>query len=127
MGIAAAWLARALPAGRTARLRRLGRALGVLGTVQLLARALDDQHLQITLSDNGRGIDPADQRRIFEPFFTTQLGRGSSGLGLHVVHNIVTGVLGGQIEVQSSPGAGTTFLLKLPLVAPAASGDWASA
>jgi PAS domain S-box-containing protein len=93
------------------------------GTVQVLARALDDQHLQITLSDNGRGIDLADQRRIFEPFFTTRLGRGGSGLGLHVVHNIITGVLGGQIEVQSSPGAGTSFLLKLPLVAPTASDE----
>lgn len=100
-----------------------GFELAAPGTVQVLARALDDQHLQITLSDNGRGIDLADQRRIFEPFFTTRLGRGGSGLGLHVVHNIVTGVLGGQIEVQSSPGAGTSFLLKLPLVAPTASDE----
>ena len=100
-----------------------GFELAAPGTVQVLARALDDQHLQITLSDNGRGIDLADQRRIFEPFFTTRLGRGGSGLELHVVHNIVTGVLGGQIEVQSSPGAGTSFLLKLPLVAPTASDE----
>jgi len=100
-----------------------GFELAAPGTVQVLARALDDQHLQITLSDNGRGIDLADQRRIFEPFFTTRLGRGGSGLGLHAVHNIVTGVLGGQIEVHSSPGAGTSFLLKLPLVAPTASDE----
>ncbi|MDP2368887.1 PAS domain S-box protein [Rhodoferax sp.] len=88
------------------------------GTVAVHARRVDSQRLLITLSDNGRGIDLADQRRIFEPFFTTRLGHGGSGLGLHVVHNIVTGVLGGQIEVRSSPGAGTTFLLNLPVAAP---------
>ena len=97
------------------------------GTVAVHARRVDSQRLLITLSDNGRGIDLADQRRIFDPFFTTRLGHGGSGLGLHVAHNIVTGVLGGQIEVRSSPGAGTTFLLNLPLATPQPSRiEWAS-
>lgn len=97
------------------------------GTIAVRARALDAQHLQIALSDNGRGIELAVQKRIFDPFFTTRLGHGGSGLGLHVVHNIVTSVLGGQIEVRSGPGTGTTFLLNLPMVAPQTAGvDWVS-
>ena len=92
------------------------------GTVAVRAHALDEHHLQIVLSDNGRGIELAYQKRIFDPFFTTRLGHGGSGLGLHVVHNIVTSVLGGQIEVHSSPGMGTTFLLNLPLDAPRTAG-----
>ncbi len=97
------------------------------GTIAVRAHAVDAQRLQITLSDNGRGIELAVQKRIFDPFFTTRLGHGGSGLGLHVVHNIVTSVLGGQIEVHSGPGVGTTFLLNLPMVAPQTAGmDWVS-
>lgn len=97
------------------------------GTIAVRAHAVDAQHLQIQLSDNGCGIELAVQKRIFDPFFTTRLGHGGSGLGLHIVHNIVTSVLGGQIEVRSGPGTGTTFLLNLPMVAPQTAGvDWVS-
>ena len=51
--------------------------------------------------------------------FTTRLGQGGSGLGLHIVHNIVTGLLGGQVAVTSQPGEGTVFTLRLPRRAPA--------
>jgi signal transduction histidine kinase len=61
--------------------------------------------------------------RIFEPFFTTRLGQGGSGLGLHIVHNIVGGVLGGQIKVDSTPGQGTEFRMTLPVVAPQRVGE----
>ena len=73
----------------------------------------------VTIRDDGRGIDPAHLKRIFDPFFTTRLGQGGSGLGLHIVHNIVTGALGGQIEVRSEPGEGAVFVLHLPVKAPA--------
>ena len=72
----------------------------------------------LSVSDDGRGMDESVRRRIFDPFFTTKLGTGGSGLGMHIVHSIVTNVLGGQIEVRSTPGQGTQMLMKLPLLAP---------
>ena len=62
----------------------------------------------------------ANLRRIFDPFFTTRLGKGGSGLGLHIVYNLATGLLGGRIEVDSTPGAGSRFVLTLPDTAPQA-------
>ena len=59
-------------------------------------------------------MEPQVLRRIYEPFFTTQRGRGGSGLGMHIVHNLVTDLLGGAIEVTSTPGAGTTITIRLP-------------
>jgi signal transduction histidine kinase len=55
---------------------------------------------------------------FFDPFFTTKLGKVGSGLGLHIVHNIVSGVLGGRLSVDSTVGLGTTFAMTLPLQAP---------
>ncbi len=77
-----------------------------------------DMGVQISVSDNGRGIEARDISHIFDPFFTTKLGEGGNGLGLHIVHNIVTAALGGAIEVESSVGLGTTFIVRIPLVAP---------
>lgn len=74
--------------------------------------------VRIIVDDNGRGISEQNLSRIFDPFFTTKLGEGGNGLGLHIVHNIVTAALGGTIEVRSEVGVGTTFVLKIPLVAP---------
>jgi signal transduction histidine kinase len=77
--------------------------------------------VQLTVRDTGHGIAPENLKRVFDPFFTTRLGQGGSGLGLHIVHNIVTNVLGGQIEVYSEVATGTRFVLFLPLIAPPAS------
>lgn len=74
--------------------------------------------VQIDVKDNGRGIDPKCISHIFDPFFTTKLGEGGNGLGLHIVHNIVTAALGGSIDVSSQLGKGTRFMVKIPLVAP---------
>jgi signal transduction histidine kinase len=60
----------------------------------------------------------AVRRRIFEPFFTTRRGSGGSGLGLHIVYNLATQILGGSIECDSVPGQGTRFTLQFPRVAP---------
>ncbi len=90
------------------------------GAIGISARAsVDGESICIAITDNGRGIAAGDLARIYDPFFTTRLGSGGSGLGLHVAHNIVTGVLGGHIEVTSGD-AGTTFTLHLPAVAPQA-------
>lgn len=90
------------------------------GTIDISATPAGDHAVEIRVRDNGRGIDPTHLKRIFDPFFTTRLGQGGSGLGLHIVHNIVTGVLGGRIEVHSILGDGAEFLLTLPLNAPQA-------
>jgi signal transduction histidine kinase len=72
--------------------------------------------LQLRLKDTGIGMSPEIQERIFEPFFTTRdVGQGS-GLGLSVVHGIVTS-FGGHIEVTSVPGQGTEFVLEFPTIA----------
>jgi len=88
------------------------------GQVQVRCALLGEAEVEICVSDDGRGMDESVRRRIFDPFFTTKLGTGGSGLGMHIVHNLVTHVLGGQIEVQSSVGAGTRMLVRLPLLAP---------
>jgi PAS domain S-box-containing protein len=72
--------------------------------------------VEIRVSDNGCGIPDEIQQRVFEPFFTTkEVGKGT-GQGLTIVHDIVVKKHGGQIDVTSAPGAGATFLLRLPLM-----------
>jgi len=72
----------------------------------------------ITVSDSGGGIDPDDQARIFDPFFTTkEVGKGT-GLGLSIVFGIVEQHQG-EITVESTPGQGASFILRLPLTLPA--------
>jgi PAS domain S-box-containing protein len=88
------------------------------GTITLVARVEGVSQVVVQVRDAGRGIQKADLHRVFEPFFTTRLGQGGSGLGLHIAHSIVTGVLGGSIDVSSEAGSGATFTLTLPLCAP---------
>lgn len=88
------------------------------GAITVSAKLSSFGWVTLTVEDQGVGIKPADLHRIFDPFFTTKLGIGGSGLGLNIVHNIVTEILGGTIEVSSEPGRGTRFTLKLPMLAP---------
>lgn len=88
------------------------------GTVLISAHESADGWLEFIVQDDGVGIPATNLSRIFDPFFTTKLGSGGSGLGLNIAHNIVTGILGGRIRVQSEVGHGTSFILNLPLVAP---------
>jgi signal transduction histidine kinase/purine-cytosine permease-like protein len=67
-------------------------------------------------ADDGCGILPEHLSKIFEPFFTTKRGQGGSGLGLHIVYNLVTQKLGGTISCCSKPGGGTKFTIELPVV-----------
>ena len=93
---------------------------GTRGSVLISARALGADSVEIVLSDDGSGMAPEIKRQAFDPFFTTRRGRGSTGLGLHIVHNIVTDRLGGQIDLESEPGSGTMFRIVLPREAPMA-------
>jgi len=88
------------------------------GAISVAAHDLGNGEIDITVSDNGDGIPAVNLARIYDPFFTTKLGSGGSGLGLYITHNIVTGVLGGHIEVVSREGKGASFTLRLPKVAP---------
>ncbi|GAB1411893.1 hypothetical protein MASR1M97_06290 [Candidatus Desulfobacillus denitrificans] len=76
----------------------------------------------IEFLDDGVGIPEQDLKRVFDPFFTTKLGRGGSGLGLHIVYNLVTRVLGGRVAVSSQPESGTRFEFVLPIKAPESGG-----
>ena len=83
-----------------------------------VASCASSTQVTIAVRDDGRGIPEHVLPNVFEPFFTTKRGAGGSGLGLHIVHNIVTAVLGGRIEVESTLGAGTCFSLTLATDAP---------
>lgn len=84
------------------------------GTIAITARMEDADQVILQVQDDGRGIQNADLPHVFEPFFTTRMGQGGSGLGLHIVHNLVTSVLGGSIAAQSEPGQGAKFQLTIP-------------
>ena len=87
------------------------------GRIVIGGRLIEKNELEIVFSDDGRGIAAESLPNIFNPFYTTKLGKGGSGLGLHLVYNIVTKGLGGRILASSDVGQGTTFRLLLPLVA----------
>jgi signal transduction histidine kinase len=72
--------------------------------------------LEVWVGDTGSGIDPESLPHIFEPFFSTK--PEGSGIGLALVHRVIQDH-GGDIEVRSEPGVGTTFTLQLPLAEPA--------
>lgn len=88
------------------------------GHIWLSAESPEAGRIRISIRDDGAGMSAAVREHIFDPFFTTRLGRGGSGLGLAIVYNIVTGILGGRINVLSSPGDGADFVLDIPANAP---------
>jgi signal transduction histidine kinase len=75
---------------------------------------LDDGALKIEYRDSGRGIPEENIKKIFEPFFTTNKKVGT-GLGLHIVYNLVTQKLNGEIECKSELKRGTTFQIRFPV------------
>ncbi|MEI7612610.1 MAG: ATP-binding protein [Betaproteobacteria bacterium] len=68
--------------------------------------------------DNGRGIPMENLEHIFEPFFTTKRNHGGTGLGLHILYNLITQTLGGQIELESKYGHGVLFRIHIPKCSP---------
>jgi signal transduction histidine kinase len=88
------------------------------GMIAVNAQLSAQGWVTLSVEDHGVGIAREDLPRIFDPFFTTKMGVGGSGLGLNIVHNIVTEILGGRIDVASEVGGGTRFTLTLPMSAP---------
>lgn len=76
--------------------------------------AADANTLTLLFEDNGAGMPEAVRRRAFDPFFTTRRGQGGTGLGLHIVYNLVVNSLGGSIALASAEGQGTTFTIVFP-------------
>jgi signal transduction histidine kinase len=64
--------------------------------------------------DDGAGMDAGTLAKLFDPFFTTKRGNGGSGLGAHILYNLVTGALGGIVKVDSAPGEGLRYSLRFP-------------
>ena len=87
------------------------------GTMTIRARAEADR-VYLGYEDDGLGMAENVLAHAFDPFFTTRLGSGGSGLGLYIVYNLVTALLGGSIQLYSVPGRGTRFELSLPRHAP---------
>ena len=81
------------------------------GTVTVAAR-MEDGDAVVSVTDTGMGMTPGVQARVFEPFFTTK--PGATGLGLSLAHGIVARH-GGQIEIDTAPGRGTTVRIKFPV------------
>ncbi len=84
------------------------------GVIRIMIKAQEDS-LQLCYQDDGRGMTPETLDRIFDPFFTTASLATNSGLGLHLVYNLVTQRLQGAIAVESELGQGSRFTLSLPL------------
>jgi signal transduction histidine kinase len=74
-----------------------------------------DKWVEITYSDDGAGVPPEILGRIFEHFFTTRRGKGGSGLGLGIVHNLVSEQLGGEVKASSPPGEGLRIEIRIPV------------
>ena len=93
------------------------------GHIVVSARPLGDGRIELEVADDGVGIAASMLGRVFDPFVTTRMGRGGTGLGLHIAHNAATQILGGTLEVVSVEGEGTRFVLRLPITAPAATAE----
>jgi signal transduction histidine kinase len=83
------------------------------GSISIAAR-LDGEHVVFEYGDDGAGMDAQTLSKLFDPFFTTRRGSGGSGLGGHILYNLVTGALGGTLQAESSPGRGLRYHLRFP-------------
>jgi signal transduction histidine kinase len=90
---------------------------GRAGAITISAKPRGIEDVEIIFADNGAGMTPEVQRQAFDPFFTTRRNDGGTGLGLHIVYNLVTQQLGGRMMLESRLGQGTTFRIIMPRAA----------
>ncbi|MGE4280519.1 MAG: sensor histidine kinase [Magnetospirillum sp.] len=95
-----------------------GYETGRRGHLRVQVEAGADDLVRLRYSDDGQGISEEHRNRIFDPFFTTRRGSGGSGLGLHIVFNLVAGPLGGTVVLENQDAPGASFLLEFPRIAP---------
>jgi|EP01034_Spumella_vulgaris_P031906 signal transduction histidine kinase len=88
---------------------------GQSGSIKIKGR-VEGEHVHFDYSDDGIGMDQGTLSQLFDPFFTTKRGSGGSGLGAHILYNLVTGPLGGTIKVVSAPNMGLHYNLRFPRV-----------
>lgn len=87
-------------------------AVDIGGTIEIMTRLSDKNHIKISIKDNGHGIPKDKLKHIFEPFYTTK--KKGTGLGLYISYGIIK-KLGGDITVQSEEGKGTIFTIEIPV------------
>jgi signal transduction histidine kinase len=85
------------------------------GQIDITIESIDDNKVSIEFKDNGKGIPEHLRKRIFDPFVTTKRGQGGSGLGMHLVYNLVTQALNGSISIVSEEGQGVEFRIIFPV------------
>lgn len=85
------------------------------GQININIETVDNTKIRIEFKDNGKGIPEHLRKRIFDPFVTTKRGQGGSGLGMHLVFNLVTQALNGSISVVSEEGQGVQFRILFPV------------
>ena len=88
---------------------------GQPGSIKIKGR-VDGDFVHFDYSDDGIGMDQGTLTQLFDPFFTTKRGSGGSGLGAHILYNLVTGPLGGTVKVVSAPNMGLHYTLRFPRV-----------
>lgn len=93
-----------------------------VGQIVIGAR-LSDETLLITYSDDGHGIESEILKRLFDPFVTTKRGQGGSGLGTHIIYNLVTQGLKGRIQCFSEVSQGTRFEITVPMASVSVNAD----
>ena len=93
------------------------------GAISISARPRGNDDIEIIFADNGAGMTPDVQRQAFDPFFTTRRNEGGTGLGPHIVYNLVTQQLGGRMMLESRLGQGTTFRIIMPRAAKGGTGN----
>jgi signal transduction histidine kinase len=81
---------------------------------EAFAQARTHNLLRLRYQDDGMGMEPAVASRVFEPFFTTKRGTGGTGLGMHIVYNLVSQAMGGRIRVDTAPGKGVRIDIVFP-------------
>ncbi len=87
----------------------------ISGEIKIQAEIQNKNLVCLHYQDNGKGMLPETQNQIYEPFFTTNRNQGGSGLGMHIVYNLITQRLNGTIECRSTLGKGTEFFIQFPI------------